>query len=48
MEVSSKSEDDTTEPWEEEGEDDRGTALLQRISSKPLNNATSTCEGDRY
>jgi len=47
MEASSESEDDAIEPWEEEGEDDRGTALPLRISSKPLNKASSTREGDR-
>jgi len=47
MEASSESEDDVTDPWKEDVEDDRGTTLPQRISSKLLNKATSTCEGDR-
>jgi len=46
MKESSESEDDVTDPWEEEGEDNKGTALPLRISSKPLNKASSTCEGD--
>ena len=46
MEVSSESVEEVTEPGEEEGEDNRGTALPERVSSRPLNKATSTCEGD--
>jgi len=41
MEASSESEDDVTDPWEEEGEDERGTALPERISSKP---STKRCQ----
>ena len=47
MEVLCESEDNLTEPWKEEGEDECGNPLLQWISSKPLNKAMSTCEGDR-
>jgi len=37
MEVSSDSEDDATQPLEEEGEDDNGTVFPPLMSSNPFN-----------